>query len=203
MAIRQVSCKNSRPERNPSGFLLKRQTESVTQKHSLMKTGSLVAIILLALGLMNLPAKDLKFPEEGKTLFTITIPDSWEPEFDDDGTLEANEKDGHSYLAIWDEDTNELATVVKNIDEVLTSYAKDVKLTADPAGIEVEGLKGLLLKGEAKDSEDGRLIGFNAVILEVSPKSAIVIYFDYGKDAPDSVKQGIEGILKSFKPVKG
>jgi hypothetical protein len=168
-----------------------------------MKT-SLLLLSFLCLGLSSAFAKDIKFPEEGKKLFTISIPDSWNPEFDDEGSLEAEDKNGHSYIAVWEEDTDtELATIAEDIDEILDEYAKDVKLSGKPEAYnKLAGMPGIWIKGTAKDKEDGSGIGFEAIIFAVNKKSAAVIYFDYSQDAPEGVVKNLIKILESVTPAE-
>src|SRR3978361_1248966 len=60
-------------------------------------------ILVTVLTLTALPAfsKNLHFPSKGDPMFTIAIPDDWEPEKDEEGTLEANSPKEKVYLAAW------------------------------------------------------------------------------------------------------
>ena len=170
-----------------------------------MKIHSTLATVSLMFCLAAAPAfsKDFKFPKDGDALFTISIPDSWEPEFDDEGTLEGEDKDGHAYIAIWEEDTEtELAKVAEDIDDLLDEYAKDVKVAGKPEQMKLSGMDALLFKGTAKDKEDGTEIGFEAIVVVVDKDSAAVIYYDYAQDAPESVTKRLVKILESVKPAK-
>jgi hypothetical protein len=147
-------------------------------------------------------AKDFKFPQKGETLFTISIPDAWSPEFDDEGTLEGEDKAGNSYFAVWEEDTEtELSSVAGDIDDILKEYAKDVK-AGKPEQMQLAGMSALLFKGTAKDKEDGSGIGFEAIVLVVKEKKAAVIYYDFAESAPESVGKQLVKILESIKPAK-
>lgn len=170
-----------------------------------MKTSILLPTLLIgfSLAISTASAEDLKFPEEGAPMFTLTIPDAWEPEFDDDGVLEAEDKDGHSYFAIWEEDTEtELSKVAEDLDEILDSYATDVKAAGEPEQITIAGMSGLLFKGTAKDKEDGSALGFEAIVVVTKEKKAAVIYYDYAHDAPESVAKRLVKILESIKEAK-
>jgi hypothetical protein len=163
----------------------------------------LIAVSLVfSVALSTARAKEFKFPQKGETLFTITIPDAWSPEYDDEGTLEGEDKDGHSYFAVWEEDTDtELSSVAGDIDDILKEYAKDVK-AGKPEQMKIAGMSALLFKGTAKDKEDGSGIGFEALVLIVKEKKAAVIYYDFGEDAPESVGKQLVKILESIKPAK-
>src|SRR6185437_10767316 len=110
--------------------------------------------ITAALAFVALPlsAKDMHYPHKGDALFTITIPDSWEPGKDEDNTLEATSPKEGIYLCIWslesDKDANDLG---KDIVDLLKDHAKDIKIHGDAVEAHPGGLDGALLKGSAKD----------------------------------------------------
>jgi hypothetical protein len=169
-----------------------------------MKASSILFALSLvfSLAVSTASAKDFKFPQKGDTLFTISIPDGWSPEYDDEGTLEGEDKDGHSYFAVWEEDTDtELTSVANDIDDILKEYAKDVK-AGKPEQMTLAGMPALLFKGTAKDKDDGSGIGFEAMVVVVKGKKAAVIYYDYSEDAPDAVVKQLVKILESVKPAK-
>ena len=168
-----------------------------------MKKPNILLLVFLAFGYSTATAEKVSFPDEDAPLFSITIPDAWSPEFDDEGTLEAEDAEGHSYLAIWEEDTEtELTAVGEDIDELLAEYATDVKVPGKPESITLAGMPGLVFTGTAKDKEDGSGIGFEAVVLVIKGKGAAIIYFDYSADAPDSVAKSLVKILESLKPAE-
>ena len=170
-----------------------------------MKTPAMLPALSLMFCLAAAPAfsKDFKFPKED-SLFTITIPDSWEPEFDDEGTLEGEDKDGNAYIAVWEEDTEtELSKVAEDLNDMLKEYAKDIKLVGKPEQYTLSGMPGLIFVGTAKDKDDDSEIGFEAIVLVPKKDNAAVIYYDYAKDAPESVAKRLVKILESVKPVKG
>lgn len=168
-----------------------------------MKTSIVLSAIALVFCFSAASAKDLKFPKKGDPLFSISIPDDWNPKFDDEGTLEAQHPDELSYIAVWEEDSNvELAKVAEDVDDVLNEYAKDVKVEGKPVPYNNLGVPGLIIKGTAKDKEDGEAIGFEVIILAVDKDSAAVIYFDYPADAPEVVAKNLVKILESIKSAK-
>lgn len=168
-----------------------------------MKQATLLLLAFVALGFSPAFSKDFKFPKKGDALFTISIPDGWNPEFDDEGTLEAEDKEEDAYIAVWEEETEtELAKIAGDIDDILNEYAKDVKVAGKPEPYKLAGMEGLWIKGTAKDKEDGSGIGFEAIVLVVDKDSAAVIYFDYSQDAPEKVAKQLVNILKSVKPAK-
>ena len=168
-----------------------------------MKKTGVTLLAFLAFSYATATAEKIAFPDEDAPLFSITIPDSWTPEYDDEGTLEAEDADGHSYLAVWEEDTEtELSSVGEDIDELLAEYATDVKVTGEPEPITLAGMPGLVFAGTAKDKEDASGIGFEVVVLVVKGKGAAIIYYDYSADAPESVSKNLVKILESLKPAE-
>jgi hypothetical protein len=168
-----------------------------------MKQATLLLLAFVALGFCPAFSKDFKFPKKGDPLFTISIPDGWSPKFDDEETLEGEDKEGDAYIAVWEEDTEtELAKIAGDIDDILNEYARDVKVAGKPEPFKLAGMEGLLFKGTAKDKEDGSGIGFEAIVLVVDKDSAAVIYYDYSQDAPEKVGKQLINILKSVKPAK-
>jgi hypothetical protein len=144
-----------------------------------MKILSILAAVL-ALTALPLAAKDMHFPHKGDAMFTITIPDSWEPGKDEEGTLEATSPNEGVYLCIWslesDKDANDLG---KDIVDLLKDHAKDIKIEGDAVEAHPGGLDGALIKGSAKDKEDGKAIGFFALVLS-NKKKASVVYIEVG-----------------------
>ena len=158
-------------------------------------------LIAAALSLVALPvsAKDMHYPAKGDALFTITIPDSWEPGKDEDNTLEATSPKEGVYLCIWsiesEKDANDLG---KDITDLLKDHAKDVKIEGDAVEAHPGGLDGALIKGSAKDKEDGKAIGFFALILS-DKKKASVVFIEVSADASAEEQGKLEAILKSIK----
>lgn len=168
-----------------------------------MKKTGVILLAFLAFAYSIANAEKVSFPDKDAPLFSITIPDAWNPEYDDEGTLEAEDADGHSYLAVWEEDTEtELSAVGEDIDELLAEYATDVKVPGKPEPITLAGMPGLVFTGTAKDKEDGSGIGFEVVVLVVKGKGAAIIYYDYTADAPESVAKSLVKILESLKPAE-
>lgn len=163
-----------------------------------MKT-LLALLTVLALSGVQASAKTLHFPNKGDTMFDITIPDTWQPEKDEDEIVEALSPDEHVYLAIWELETKEDAkNLGKDIEDLLKDHAKGIKVEGEPQEAHPGGLDGLLFKGTAKDKEDGHAIEFFALIVNSKTKAA-VIFIEADADTPQEEASKLEGILKSIK----
>jgi len=154
---------------------------------------------VLAFVALPLSAKNLHYPKKGDASFTITIPDDWEPEKDEEGTLEASSPKENVSLTIWsiesEKDANDLG---KDIVDLLKDHAKDIKLEGEAVEAHPGGMDGALLKGSAKDKEDGKDIGFFALIIS-DKKKASVVFIEVNADASKEEQAKLEGILKSIK----
>ena len=154
---------------------------------------------VLAFVALPLSAKNLHYPKKADASFTISIPDDWEPEKDEDGTLEASSPKENVSLTIWsiesEKDANDLG---KDIVDLLKDHAKDIKLEGEAVEAHPGGMDGALLKGTAKDKEDGKDIGFFALIIS-DKKKASVVFIEVNADASKDEQAKLEGILKSIK----
>lgn len=165
---------------------------------------STIAIIaILALSGVQGIAKTLPFPGKGDTMFSITIPDDWEPEKDEDNILEALSPDEHVYISVWElEDQEDVKTLGKDIKDLLKDHAKDIKMEGEPQEAHPGGMDGLLFKGTAKDKEDDTGIQFYALLIGTKEKAA-VLYIEADAETPKEESAKLEAILKSITPPGG
>ena len=148
------------------------------------------------------PAKELHFPEKGDAMFTITIPDSWEPEKDDDNVLEAASPSENVYLMAWElESKKDMKNLGKDLVDLLKDHAKDIKIDGDPVEAKPGGMEGLLFKGHAKDIDDGSKIEFFALLIGHKDRVAVV-FIEASEDTDPKESKKLEGILKSLTPAK-
>ncbi len=167
-----------------------------------MKLASALSILLLALALPA-PAANIAFPEEGDPIVTLNVPDGWEPEYSDDGTLEAADTDDEAYLALWHlESDQDVSTLEKDIDELTNEYAKDVKIAGEAEKVDLNGMPGVLVKAVGKDKENSREIGIQVVLLNPGTPTAMVLYLSYYTDAKKEVVDALNKVISTVKPVK-
>lgn len=148
-------------------------------------------------------AKTLHFPNKGDTMFTITIPDDWEPEKDDDDVLEATSPKEHIYLAVWElENKEDVNTLGKDIKDMLKDHAKKIKMEGEPVVAHPGGMDGLLFKGHALDKEDDHAIDFFALLISTKTKAAVV-FIEADADTPKKEADKLQNILASITSPDG
>jgi hypothetical protein len=158
---------------------------------------------ILALSGVQGFAKTLQFPEKGDAMFSITIPNDWEPEKDEDNILEATSPDEHVYISVWElKEQEDVKTLGKDIKDLLKDHAKDIKIEGEPQEAHPGGMDGLLFKGSAKDDEDDKDIQFFALLIGSKEKAA-VLFIEADAETPKEEAAKLEGILKSITPPGG
>ncbi len=163
----------------------------------------LSSALLLTFFSLTSTAKTLQFPNKGAAMFSITIPDDWEPEKDDDEVVEATSPDEHIYLSIWElESKKEIKTLGKDLVELLKDHAKKIKLEGEPQEAHPGGLDGLLFKGSALDKTDDHAIDFFALLISTDKKVA-VLFIEADADTPKEEADKLQKILASISPPGG
>jgi hypothetical protein len=164
---------------------------------------SLLILATLALASTPVFAKKIAFPNAEHALFSITIPDSWEPDKDDDDTLEALSPKENVYLAAWElKDKSDIASVDKDIIEMLKDHAKAIKMDGEGVPAKPGGMDGMLFKGTAKDKEDGSDIEFFALLVSPKPGKVAIIFIEAAADTPKDEADKLQKILESLTPAK-
>lgn len=164
---------------------------------------TLLALAVFVLASSQLAAKTILFPDEDHPLFTISIPDNWEPETDDDGTLEALSPKENVYLAAWQlKNKKDIANVDQDIVDLLKDHAKKIKMDGEGVPAKPGGMDGMLYKGTAKDKEDGSDIEFFALLVSPKPGKVAIIFIEASADTPPAEAAKLQKILESLSPVK-
>jgi|GEM_PF-2996191 hypothetical protein len=164
----------------------------------------LVAVaVIIALSAVPSFAKTLSFPNKGDAMFKITIPDSWEPDKDEDEVVEAMSPGEHVQLSIWEITSKEdLENLGNDIEDILKDHAKDIKLVGEPQEAHPGGMDGLLFSGTALDEEDDHAIEFYALLI-VNLNKVAVVFIEADAKTPKNELTKLEGILKSLTPPGG
>ena len=148
-------------------------------------------------------AKTLHFPSKGDTMFSIAIPDDWEPEKDDDGVLNAASPKENVSLSIWELKSKEdVKTLGKDIKDMLKDHATEINLEGEPKDAHPGGMDGLLFKGHAKDKEDEHAIDFFVLLIGTETKAA-ALFIEANADTPEKESEKLQAILASITPPKG
>lgn len=141
--------------------------------------------LLAAFLLAALPAQAAKFsyPSEDKEWFTVDIPQTWKPEVDDDGTLEATAPEGDGYLAFWTlESEDEIKTLDKDIEKWMKGDLKKIEMSDKSTDKEINGIKFTMFNGTAVTKEDNSKIGFEIFLFSPKAGKLGVFYCQYGED---------------------
>jgi hypothetical protein len=156
---------------------------------------------ILLLSTLQVSAKTLEFPDKGDAMFQITIPDSWQPDQDDDDVVEATSPKDHVSLAIWEIKTEEeLKNLDDDIEEILADHAKEIKLVGKPKEISPAGMEGLLFEGTAvADDDDHKIEFFTLFLISKSTKKVAVVFIEADADTPKKELDKLVGILKSIQ----
>ena len=163
----------------------------------------LTIALALALTCTSSTAKTLQFPNKGAAMFSITIPDDWEPEKDEDEVIEALSPDEKVYLSIWELESKEDAkNLGKDILDLLKDHAKKIKLEGEPQEAHPGGMDGLLFKGHALDKDDDHAIEFFALLVNTKAKAA-VIFIEADADTSEAESAKLQKILQSITPPAG
>ena len=159
-------------------------------------------VAIFALTAVQSYAKTLDFPNKGDAMFKITIPDSWEPDKDEDDVVEAQSPKEHVQLSIWELETkDDLENLGKDIEDILKDHASDIKLVGEPKKASPGGMDGLLFSGSAVDDEDKHAIEFFALLIANDSRVAVV-FIEANADTPKKELDKLVDILKSLKPAK-
>ena len=165
---------------------------------------TLLLLAALSVATSSLVAKTILVPNEDHPLFTISIPDSWEPDTADDGTLEALSPKENIYLAAWElKNKKDIANVDKDIVDLLKDHAKKIKMDGEGVAAKPGGMDGMLFKGTAKDKEDDSDIEFFALLVSPKPGKVAIIFIEAAADTPKAEADKLQKILESISPVKG
>ena len=180
---------------------LKHKTERFSAQKKMKKI--LAFAVIAALTCSQSFAKTLSFPNKGDAMFKITIPDSWEPDADDDEVVEATSPKEHVQLSIWEIQSKEdLENLGNDIEDILKDHAKEIKLVGEPQEAHPGGLDGLLFSGTAVNEEDDHGIEFFALMIATDTQVAVV-FIEADANTPKKELDKLSGILKSITPPGG
>lgn len=165
------------------------------------KTFAFVALVISCS--LNSYADTLDFPNSGKPMFRISIPETWEPDQDDDNVLNATSPEENVTLTAWElTSVQDAENVDKDIHLMLKDHAKKIKLDAKPEEVHPGGMDGLLFSGSAVDREDGHAIVFFALLVRQEGQVAIV-FLEANGDTPEDEMGSLKEIMQSITPADG
>ncbi len=152
---------------------------------------------------LNSYAHTLDFPNSEKPMFRISIPETWEPDQDDDNVLNATSPEENVSLTAWElTSVQDAENVEKDIQLILKDHAKKIKLDAKGQKVHPGGMDGLLFSGTAVDREDGHAIVFYALLVSQESQVAIV-FLEANADTPEDEMAEVKAIMQSITPANG
>lgn len=154
----------------------------------------------LVIGLLVLvPALALaKTYPHGDAKVSITIPDSWKVETEEN-SLTANSPDESVVLLFMVVEATDTDEALKALDKELDKVVKNVKTDGKPEEITVNGMKGVVIDGTGK--VDGQKVDLGLLVL--STKSGKVLFgLGFGETGKYKKHEAdVEKIFKSIKPL--
>lgn len=164
---------------------------------------SLLSIaVLCVFSFATVTAGEVQFPKTGEPMFTLTIPDSWEVDSEDEDIVEAQSPKENVTLSIWEIDSEmSVDKLAKDLKDILKDYATDVKLDEEPKQMDIAGLPGIFMYGSGKDEEDGHEVGFIGLVVVKGDDAAIIFFEMDGNVSPGELKK-FKNIIESIEAVK-
>src|SRR6187402_973911 len=164
-----------------------------------MKYLSLLALAALTLLLpVSALAGTFYYPTKADTLFSIEIPDAWNPKVEDE-TLEATAAEEKAYLAFWVlKDKSDFDSAEKDLADILKDSVTDPKM-GDAKELTVSGIKFVKVEGTGKDRKEKTPVTFEVWMFEPKPGKVGLLYMDRDTAAPDAIKKAMSDIVASIK----
>lgn len=135
-----------------------------------------------------------------KTGVSITIPDSWEVEADED-MLSCNPKDETVGLVFVAVPAEALAEAVEEMEKALRSTVQGFEEKGDAEEVEINGMSGLI--GEGTGKIEGEAVEVGILLLDAPKRGMFILAIGIAKaDLADNHARAVEGILKSLTPTK-
>lgn len=135
-----------------------------------------------------------------KTGISITIPDSWEVEAEED-MLSANTKDetvGLVFVAVPGE---ALAEAIEEMEKALTSTITGFEQKGEPDEVEINGMKGITVDGAGKI--EGEAVEVGAMLLAAPKDNMFILVIGIAKEgAVEKHAKDVESIFTGLKPTK-
>jgi hypothetical protein len=195
LARRAAGGQNRERDRAP---MRSRSRKPLTGSHTMRTVVRHIALAACLFATLPVHAAKFSYPSEDKEWFTVDIPQTWKPEVDSDGTLEATEPDDEAYLAFWTlESEEEIKTLDKDIEKWMKGDLKKIQMSDKSLDKEINGIKFTIFNGTAVAKEDNEALAFEIFLFSPKPGKLGVFYCQYGQKVPDAVK-GLIKIVESI-----
>ena len=162
-------------------------------------TPFLAAVALTFVASVSAYCDTYSYPSEKDAWFSFDIPGAWHPKVED-GTLEATAPHDAAYVAFWVlKDKSDVASVDKDIDDILKDSVTDIKTTIPLGKKEVNGIEFMRAQGTGKDVKEKTPVTFEVWMFSPQPGKVGVLYVDYDSDASQEVIKSLASIIDTLK----
>jgi len=166
-----------------------------------MKTIGLILFAgLLAAVIPEAAASPLGFPK-AKPCFSLSIPDSWSPQFTPEGALEAisPDQDGEVLLREFKGLAN-LEDAADEVETLVSIMIDKPDFKEGPGETQVGGMRGLVFRGAGTDKLTGQTVFLTVLVFQGTAEGGFVAFYaEWDADATGRTIQGIEKIAASIR----
>lgn len=162
-----------------------------------MKTSSLLCLVSLILAPLAGAEQVINYPAE-KPIFSISFPDDWTVEGDDE-SVSASSKDEMANMELIALDAAELDGAIEMGKESLKEELKGIKFSGEPEKGELNGMKVIFLNGQV--TIEGIKMAVNCCVF--APKKADTFFMLFNIIPLEALEKHGEDISKIINSVKG
>ena len=167
----------------------------------LMKS-PLFFLILLLLSVAPIHAGNARLPSNGAMKLSMTIPDGWTTEVDDEGVLNAESPDEELGLSAWaldKADIENLKDAAHGLERILGDCATQIRVAGAPHHGQVGNVRTVLFEGTGIDTDDKSPVRFRALLLFGGPGGVTVLYLAADIKAAPQRLAVIDQIVRSVR----
>ena len=158
-----------------------------------------VLVAVLGLSLASARAEIFAYPSSDDAKFAIEVPDDWEPEVDEEGSLFAMSPDETGWVYGWiGHEGQSLEDVAEELDGALGNDFSDVNLGEPQVGT-LNGMATILFEGSAVDGDSKEAVALRVLLFDATPETVGVVYTASYGDTPVEVKNTLVHILNSMQ----
>ena len=165
-------------------------------------TGMLLSLMLMTSVSF---AGEYIYPDEKNPEFSITFPDDWKVETEED-VLHAGPKDDSIYMGIWavgEEATDDnIKAVLDGVDELVAELLTDVKPIGEAQKQTINEIPFVIVDGTGKLKDDGSAVNVSIALFVSDGKNLFTLVYFGIPDAEKAHEKELVDILNSVKGKK-
>lgn len=162
-----------------------------------MKTSLLLLLSFLSFVSLGLADQTINYPAKN-SIFSISFPDDWDVEFDDE-SLSASSADELVNMELIALEAEALGEAIDLAKESLSEELKGIKFSGDPEKGQLNGLDVSFLNAQVK--VEGVKMAVNCAIF--APKKADTFFMLFNIIPLEALEQHGEAVSKVLNSVKG